>query len=272
MAEQTQAQNSPFTIQSPTLNITEASREGLINVIFKLDPRILDWTFNTFGDSHIENHGTDENPKLVGVANSTIYECPVCHSKKDKDTSVMSQMYTTCSGTKESPHAIQTTVPVDWYPILKNAGLRYILGQINSAINTNIATGNLSGTTADMKNKMTFEERLRYLSWYQSYTMLCVIVGYPSLYISDWVINKKQLNSIFSMGFCTNFILTMSNNIMSSMTKGKGMATIGKVLETKVSTEAQTQHEIHYAYPESAALSQKKNMGDKLASLLDFSR
>ena len=263
-------QMNPLTLQSPSLNITEASREGLVNVIFKLDPKIVDWVFNTFYDSHIENRGTEDKPIIDGVANSSYYECPVCHDIKNKDSSIIAQSYLVCNGISEKPHKTIGTFPIEWKPILKKAGLRFILGQVNSVLNTNIATGNLSGSDADAKQKITLEERLRYLAWYQSYSMIAVVVGFPSLYISDWVVEKRQMHSIFSMGFCTNFIIDMSNNILATMTKGKGMATVAKVLETKVSTEAQTHHEIDYQYPQGFAIAQKKSLGERLGNIFNF--
>ncbi len=259
-------------LQSPTLNITEASREGLINVIFRLDPKIVDWVFNTFYDSHIENRGTEDKPILDGVANSNFYKCPICEDLKNKDSSLLAQSYMICSGTLEKPHKSTYTQPVDWRPILKKAGLRYVLGQVNSALNTNIATGNFAGSDNDIKQKVSLEGRLRYLAWYQSYSMLAVVVGFPSLYVSDWVVDKRQLHSIFSMGFCTNFIIDMSNNILATMTKGKGMATVSKVLETKVSTEAQTHHEIDYQYPQGFAIAQKKSLSDRLGNIFNFNQ
>lgn len=259
-----------LSLQSPTLNITEASRDGLINVIFRQDPRITDWVVNTFYDSHIENKGSDEHPIIDVVSNSNLYECPVCHEQKNKDTSILAQSYMICSGTVEVPHKSISTTPVNWRPVLKKAGLRYVLGQVNSAINTNINTGNLSGSDHDIKQKITLEGRLRYLAWYQSYSMMAVIVGYPSLYVSDWIVNEKKLHQIFSMGFCTNFIIDMSNNILASMTKGKGMATVNKVLETKVSTESNTHHNIEYDYPAGYAMAQKKSLGERLGNIFSL--
>lgn len=262
--------NQNLQLQSPTLNITEASREGLVNVIFKLDPKIIDYAFNTFYDSHIENRGTAENPILDGVANSTYYECPICYQRKNRDTALVSQAYQVCNGTIDEPHQAVSTYPIDWRPILKKAGLRFILGQINIALNANIATGNQSGSTGDEKNKTTLEERLRYLAWFQAYSALAVIVGYPSLYVSDWVITEKKLHHIFSMGFCTNFIIDMSVNIVSNLTKGKGMATVSKVLETKVSTEANTHHDIAYDYPQGLQYKQQKSIGQRFSDMFSF--
>ena len=271
MADGATNQNNPnLQLQSPTLNITEASREGLVNVIFRLDPKIVDYVFNTFYDSHIENRGTSENPIIDGIANSTYYECPTCHDRKNRDTAIIAQSYQMCSGKMENPHTPISTYPIDWRPILKKAGLRFILGQVNIGLNTNVSTGNLSGADGDVKNKITLEERLRYLAWFQSYSMLAVIVGYPSLYVSDWVVEQKKLHNIFSMGFCTNFIVDMSYNILSNMTKGKNMATVSKVLETKVSTEANTHHDIAYDYPQGFAMQQKKSLGQRLGDIFNF--
>lgn len=256
-----------LSLQSPTLNITEASRDGVINVLFRLDPKIVDWVFNTFYDSYIENRGTEERPIINSVANSTYYECPICGQRKNKDASLLPQSFLSCSGTVKESHETAATIPLDWRPILKKAGLRYILGQVNSTLNTNIQTGNLSGSDQDAKKNMSLEGRLRYLAWYQSYSMVAVIVGYPSLYVADWVVKEKKLHQIFSMGFCTNFIIDMSNNILSAMTKGKNMATVSKVLETKVSTESNTHHNIEYDYPAGYAMAQKKSIGEKLGNI-----
>lgn len=267
MADQQLSSPPPIDMRSPSINITESSREGVINVMFHMDLKILDWLFNTFYDSHIETSGGSENQTIDAVPNATYYLCPVCKAHKNKEASVVKSGYLLCSGTKVKPHQSAYTTPMDWKPILKKTGLYYLLGQANSSLNANIATANLSVGEADLARKYSLEDRLSYISWYLSYSMIAVVVGQYHNYVADWVINEKKLHSVFSVGFCTNFIISMSNNIKANSTKGKGMAAAGKVMDTHISSEARTHHEIDYQYPAGYAMQQKQSIGDRMKDM-----
>lgn len=255
-----------------SINISEGSREGVINVLFKRDPKIPDWLLNTFYDSHAIFSGSEENPRIDSVPNSTFYQCPTCKAKKSTETNLTKAGYLICNGTEKRPHKPSSTYPLEWKPILKKAGLYYLLGQVNSSLNTNIATANLSVSDLDLKRKLSLEDRMRYIAWFLSYSMIAVIAGqYPS-YVADWVIKENQLHVVFSVGFTTNFIVNMANNILANSTKGKGMAAAGRAMDTHVSTEAQTHHEIDYQYPQGALNYQRKSVGDKLGDIFNFNK
>ena len=265
--QQAQPPQPNIDMRSPSINISEASREGVINVMFQMDPKILDWIVNTFFDSHIELSGTTENPTIDVIPNASYYLCPVCNTQKSKDASYSKQMYVVCSGTKDSPHVLTPTHPVDWKPILKKTGLYYLLGQINSALNKNIATGNLTTGEVDIKRKWSLQDRMTYIAWYLSYSMLAVVAGQYRNYVAEWVIEQRKLHTIFSVGFCTNFIVNMSQNIVSNSTKAKGMSAASKVMDTHVSSEATTHHHLEYDYPAGATINRNKSVGERLGDI-----
>lgn len=230
-----------MTSQSPSINIGDTNKESIIKVVFNLDPHVVDWILNTFYDSHLE--ALEEKQMPVSVPNAEVYRCPKCNIDKKRELGPIKQ-YLFCSGTELSKHDKMYTVPVDWKPILSQAGLYYILGQVNASMNTNIATANFGKSENDVKNHASLEDRLKYNAFYLAFTMLSVIESGYKLYCSKWIDIEKKLHVVFSIGFDTNFLIHMTNNILSNFTKGKNMETLGKVLENKVSTETSATHHI----------------------------
>lgn len=269
MVDQPATTSPNFDIRSPTITINEGSREGVVNIMFHLDTKLLDWIANQFYSSHVEQTISGEHSKLEIIPNSTYYKCPKCGSIKSRDTSI-GKAYLSCSGTSERKHRAVSTAPQDFHPILKKEGLYYLLGNINSALNANIATGNVSAGESDLKKNMSLEDRLRYKAWYLAYSTLAVLVGQYNIYVSEDIIKNKKLASVFNIGFCTNFIISMADNIIANSTKGKNMAAASKVMDTKISTENTSSTRLDYQYPQSGFQQQKKGVGDRIADIFKF--
>ena len=238
----------------------------MVNVMFKIDPNVVDGIFNTFGDSHLVNEGTQENPDLYAIPNSSTYQCPTCKLIKSVDRS-QTKTYLRCNGKDEKTrHEEAFTNPVDFRPILKSPGIYYLLGQVRSSLNANIATANSSTSDSDTKKKITLEDRMKINAFSLASTGLAVIIGGYRTYCSDWIINEKKLHSVFSVGFQENYLINMTNNILSNLNKGKGMAAAGRAMDTKVDTTSHTSSEVVYPNQQSNRGSQQSTM-DKLSNM-----
>lgn len=254
-------------IKAPNISINQADRAGMVNVMFKLDPNVLDWIFNTFGDSHLVNEGTQELPDLKAIPNSSLYRCPTCHINKSVDMGVMKN-YLKCSGKDEaSRHAEVYTVPIDHKPILKSPGIYLLLGQVRGTHNANIATANSSASEADTKQKITLEDRMKKVAFGVAFTTLAVLVGNYKTYCSDWIIQEKKLHSVFSVGFCENFLIQFTMNIQANYNKGKNMAAAGRAMDTKTEVTQRTYSDVQY--PNSPqGKSQNPSMREQLSDML----
>lgn len=254
-------------LRNPSISISEVNREGVVNAMFQRDPAITEWLVNQFFDSHIERN---DSQGIEIIPNANYYLCPMCNTMKSREASLIKSGYHNCSGTKESPHAPTYTSPQGWGPLLKTKGLYYLLGMANATLNTNIGTGNRANSEADEKRKMSLEDRMRYEGWYVAYSGIAVIVGQYNVYVADWILKEKKLHGVFSVGFVTNFIITMTNNIVSNATKGKGMAAAGKAMENKVSMDSTTHHDVQYSYPAMAGANQRKGIGENISNMFGF--
>jgi hypothetical protein len=258
-------------VSSPSIMINQGSREGIIDVMFALDPKILDSAANTWYDSHMEDVGTVGNPKVEIIPNARDYKCPTCGAIKTREGNI-GKTYLTCSGTTIKGHKAIHTIPQGWRPILKNAGFYWILGQIKAALNTNISTGNISVGQVDIARKWGIQDRQNYLGWYLAYSTLAVLAGQYRTYVSDDIIKNKQLANVFNVGFCTNFIISFTNNIVANSSKGKNMASVGRALDTHVSTQSESSTRLVYdnPYGTTSRPQEKKSIGDRLGDMLKF--
>lgn len=264
-------QNPQVVVGTPSININQGSREGVISKMFELDPKILNWVYNTFGDSHMEVDA--RSGETVVVPNSTLFQCPTCKSIKNRQTSLTRSSYLMCYGSsdksKKERHEPTPTYPLNHRPILNDAGLNYLLGEIGATLNQNIGTANFSNTDTDTRNKISLEERLRYQAWYNSYTILSVIaISRHQEFVADWVLKARKLDKIFSVDFCTNCIINMTMNMAANSTKGKQMAAAGRVMDTRISTEAQTHASVDYQYPDGAAIAHQKSLSQRVNEAL----
>jgi|SRR5271157_118097 len=246
----------------PIINIAEASREGITKVIFTLDPKIVDWIANSFYDSHLEMSG---DKPLAIIPNVSAYQCPMCKQIIDRENAP-GNTYLVCNGTKETPHTQAQTIPLNWHRILNQAGLYYLLGQVNAALNTNISTANFGTTTQDAKSNATLDDRLKDNAFGLSLSMLSTIIENAEMYITPDA--RTKLNIIFSASFDLNFFLNMTNNILANFTKGKRMEMLNNVLENRIRTETEAHHYLDQS--SQFQTQENKSLKNRLEEMISF--
>ncbi len=208
------------------------NRLGIINVMFYLDPNILNWAAGTFYDGKIVT--TDDNKQII-VPNSERYTCNICHSTK----SVNDWDYSVCKGTPEKPHPPTYRTPIDWHPLTSRTGITCLLSQLQIGMNSNIQTGNFSKNLNDIKGKADLDTRLTNLATNQAISGIGAVLSNPKNY-ADWLLQDKTyalLPEVFNIPFLENVMTGLAINLLASLSKGKNMEAVSKVLENRAHIE-----------------------------------
>lgn len=223
-----------------SFSIQDSKPEGIIQVLFKLDPAILDGIARRFYDSHIE---VENNvPKLV--PNAHIYKCPICGAEYDRE---LTQNYSVCTGTQAKPHKRVNTIPKDWNPPLTQKGINFLLSVIETDLSSNLSTGNYGDAApvtrvSDAKEKLQIEKMLRRVAWAMASYHLFALLGNK-----EFLSPNLNVKEFFSYSFCSNYIISMSMNIYSTLSKGKNMEAIEKLTSNRVVMEARNMNEMGYS-------------------------
>jgi hypothetical protein len=208
------------------------NRLGIINVMFYLDPNILNWAAGTFYDGKIV---TTDDKKQIIVPNSERYTCNICNDTK----TINDWDYATCRGTKENPHPPNYRTPVDWHPLTSRTGITCLLSQLQIGMNSNIQTGNFSKNLNDIKGKADLDTRLTNLATNQAVSGIGAVLSNPKNY-AEWLLTDKtysRLPEVFNIPFLENVMTGLAINLLASLSKGKNMEAVSKVLENRAHIE-----------------------------------
>ena len=242
------------------ITINNESRESITNVLFQLDPELLDSIARTFYDSHIEV----ENGRPQIVANARIYKCPVCGERYDKN---LYAFYAICEGTPEHKHERVATEPEDWHPMLTATGFNFIIGAIKWSVNSNLATGNYGEMRVrdvrSAKEKLNLEKQLLSNAHKMACFMINTLLGNIKLYINpEYYTAPRKISNLFTYSFVYEFVLGMSRNIYSVLSKGKGLEAVNAIATNRLVYEEHAQHE--QGYTSSRKEEERKSFFDKL--------
>ena len=242
---------SKNSISSPSISLDQLSRQSIVEVIFSLDVNVVNWIGSTFYDSHTSKL---ENGNTVLVPNSEFYKCPKCNAVKSANTDIV-KLYAECNGDGKKPHERTPTEPLNWRPLLTKAGINYTLGEIYAFVNANIQTGNFGKSENDVKKKAQMEDRLLGTAFDKSLYVMASILDDKTRCIASWLLvdGGKELPKVFNIGFLTATLINMTYNNLASLTKGRDMSAVSKILESRshieqeirnVSERQETQQEI----------------------------
>ncbi len=233
---------------SISLTTTNENKQGIINVIFTLDPSELEWIANTWWDGKIE---TDAEGHSRMIPNVTYYRCPYIYTKKatkgTKTDTVCGNLksmtddplYTECRGKPHHPHESTQTDPYNWHPLCSEKGMLYLLGQLKANINPNIQTANFGKSSQDVKVKADLEDKLINTATDMGKSIVISLLA-DQRNLAPWLLADPtygKLPEVFSISFLTNQMTETSMNILASYTKGKNMEAVAKVLENRIRTE-----------------------------------
>lgn len=228
-------QDNPRNLSNTSISLDNHgdSRQGIITVMFGLPDELAAWVANTWWDGKIE---MNEDKKRVMIPNAEYYKCPVC---KETYSASSSPLYSECRGTKDKPHKKRITIPVDWHPLCSRTGISFLLGQLQANINPNIQTGNFGKNMLDVENKVDQDSRFLRMSVKTGIAIIGSLLSNKDNY-APWLLDDKtyqRLPQVFSIPFLTSVMTETGMNIYSSYTKGKGLAAVGKVLDTRAHIE-----------------------------------
>lgn len=218
---------------SPTISLDDQARQSIVTVMFSLDINIINWIGSTYYDAHTMKQ---ENGSILLVPNAEFYECPKCKQVKSSNTDI-AKLYSECSGTKQKSHDTIPTKPLNWKPLFSKSGINYILGSIYAMINANIQTGNFGKNELDVKKKAELDERLMWTAFDSSVYSWASILDDRKTNVALWIVgedgNDKKVIEVFNVGFLARELVNMTINIYSSLTKGKGMEAVSKLMESR---------------------------------------
>ncbi len=239
------------------IQINNDNRESITKVLFQIDPNLLDSIARTFYDSHIEVSG--ENPTIK--PNAKFYVCPYVEKDENGDVKFACNQiydkevylgYSTCNGTLEHPHPRTITIPKDWHPILTDAGFNFILGALEMDLNGNLATGNYGerevSNVAGAKNKMNLEKELMRNSHKMACFMINTLLGNIRLYINpEYYTPPKKISNLFTYSFVYKFVLSMTRNIFSVLSRGKSMDAVNAIATNRLVYEERAERQQGYS-------------------------
>lgn len=240
MADQQTAFENPVTFDTTQGNTTvslassSSERQGIIEVLFSLDDGLIESLANTFWDGRLDSDLENGSKKIM--PNSEYYKCPVCGSVKNiyKDRN-----YRFCEGTPEHRHEFKFTEPVDWHPLASRTGLSFIFGQLQANINSNIQTGNYGKSTNDVSASASLDQRLINSA---TNVAISIVGGFLSNInnYADWLLQDPYLSllpQVFNVPFLTSVMTSTAMNILAAYSKGKNMAAVEKMMETRAVIE-----------------------------------
>ncbi|MEM3846347.1 MAG: hypothetical protein QXU98_11690 [Candidatus Parvarchaeota archaeon] len=221
--------SSPFANTISNITFDQSNKTGIIDVLFQMPPELINWVASVFYDSHLSGNTL--------FPNVDFYQCPVCKAIKPTATGAI-QLYGICKGTKDNPHPPTTTIPMDWRPICSKKGITYLLGEINSLINSNISTANFQTSENDVKKNATIEDNMLLVAFDKAQYVLASIIDNRTEYLADWLLkDEKTLLKTFNMNFIASVLVSMTKNIQAAMSKGKSMAAVKSVVENRARVE-----------------------------------
>lgn len=228
-----------------SINIGNDNREGITNVLFQTDPNLTDSIARAFYDSHIEM----ENKIPTIKPNSRFYVCPACHEVYDKE---LFAGYNLCDGTAATPHKRTITEPKDWHPPLTDAGFNWLLGALERDLSSNLATGNYgemkAGNVATAKEKLKLEKELMSNAHKMASFKINTLLGNVSQYVNpEFYMPPRKVSNLFSYSFVYEFIMGMTRNIYSVLSKGKGLAAVNAIATNRLVYEEHNEHEMGYS-------------------------
>jgi len=217
-----------------SLTTSPSERQGIIEVLFSLDDTLIESLANTFWDGRLDVDPETGSKKIM--PNSEYYKCPLCGSVKNiyKDRN-----YRFCEGTPDHKHQFTFTDPVDWYPLASRTGLSFIFGQLQANINSNIQTGNYGKSTNDVAESASLDQRIINAA---TNVAISIVGGFLSNInnYADWIIQDpdlKLLPQVFNVPFLTSIMTSMAMNILAAYSKGKNMAAVEKMMESRAVIE-----------------------------------
>jgi len=227
------------------ISISNDNREGITRVLFQLDPNLLDSIARKFYDSHIEL--VDGKPSIR--PNSRFYVCPICGAIYDKE---LYAGYNMCTGKAAHEHDPTITNPKDWNPPLTDAGFNFLLASSESALSSNLATGNYGETsTQDVrsaKEKMRLEKGLMSNAHKMASFMINSLIGNFPRYVNKEIYAEgNRISNFFSYSFDYSFIMEMSRNIYSVLSKGKNLEAVKEIASNRLVYEESNVHEMGYS-------------------------
>jgi len=240
MTDQQPALENPITFDTTQGNTTvslassPSEKQGIIEVLFSLDDSLIESLANTFWDGRLDSDPETGSKKIM--PNSEYYKCPVCGSVKNiyKDRN-----YRFCEGMPEHKHEFTFTEPVDWHPLASRTGLSFIFGQLQANINSNIQTGNYGKSTNDVSASASLDQRLINAATNVSISIVGGFLSNINNY-ADWLVQDpdlKRLPQVFNVPFLTSVMTSMAMNILAAYSKGKNMAAVEKMMETRAVIE-----------------------------------
>lgn len=264
---------------SPNISIGAQDKNSIVQIVFRVDPNILEWAVKTMADSHVE---MDKNGGAHIVPNTDVFRCPYikygaegkveweCGRVKMRSPMLPPQAYLICVGDgKDKTHPATSTEPQGHHPILTTLGQEYLIGSLEGFLNTNFSSANFASSDSDVTNKLSLDMRLRLMGWADGVETLAAIIGNPSYTTQE---TKDRLIEVFTTPFMTKFITTLGWNIYSNASKGKGASAVNTVATNRVAVEATANTAMSYAYPDSVGAAQKKGLMSQLLSSLGFNK
>jgi len=261
-----QAQHSDVPLQQISIEPDKAQRQGIIDVVFNLDPNVMNWLANTFWDGKLS---TKRDGMTVMVPNSEYYICPTCHSTKSTALNIPS-LYQECRGSKENPHPVTVTVPLDWHPIGSRTGVSFLVGQLHANINPNIQTGNYGKSTTDVVNKADLDSKFTKMAVKTAEAIVASFLSNANNFAPGLLEDKsyERLPQVFNVAFLTTIITEVAINLLASYTKGKNMAAVAKILETRAHIEQEIMNRSERSATEEAI----SRSGNALGNLFSFGK
>ena len=259
--EPEQAAAKSITAGNPsitTLSFNEEGRSGIIEIMFNLDQDLVEWIASTFWDGKVKY---DENGKPYIMPNVDYYLCPTCNTKKSTSLGI-TNLYASCRGTPEKPHELIGTVPLEWRPKVSKTGLGYLVGKLHAKINPNIKTGNFSKTATDAKNHAEQEDIFKWISFKSAVADIDSLLA-NAQYIAPWIMEDiNNLPVVFNIGFLSSVKTEYTLNIWASMSKGKNLEAVGKVLENRAHIEQEISNKTERAETEHSLSQKSGGLGD----------
>lgn len=225
----------PAPISAISVQGNQDNRQGIIEVVFALDPSVMSWIANTFWDGKIYKN---KDGKSTMVPNSEYYRCPICQAIKSAASNIVA-LYQECRGTKDHPHEPHLTDPIDWHPIGSRTGVSFLCGQLVANINPNVQTGNYGKNSMDITNKADLDSRFMKLATKHAEGITAGFLSNKDNFAAELMADKSyvMLPQVFNVPFLTTMITNLAINLSASFTKAKGMEAVAKIVENRAHIE-----------------------------------